>query len=85
MIGELPLLVDADQELNTSVLGGLHTSFFLVFQEVEGYVPEPVPDQFQRVLDKAEKMANSLASCDQDYHAAAAKIYLGIAELLSWL
>ena len=62
-----------------NIMGGLHTSFFLVFQEVEAYAPEP--DQFQRVLDKAEQMADTLVG--QNFQAAAAKIYLGIADILS--
>lgn len=71
-----------------TIQGGLHTSFFLVFQEVEAYEPEPpvppTPDQFQRVLDKAEECADWLTH-NQNEKAAGAKVYLGIAELLSWL
>lgn len=70
-----------------NIMGGLHTSFFLVFQEVEGYTPVPPPpptqEQFQRVLDEAERMANQLQG--QNLQAAAGKIYLGIAEILSWM
>lgn len=71
-----------------NIQGGLHTSFFLVFQEVEAYEPEPpVPptrEQFQRVLDKAEECADWLTH-NQNEKAAGAKIYLGIAERLTWL
>ena len=65
-------------------MGGLHTSFFLVFQEVEGYEPEPEPlgpGQFQRVLDKAEAAADWLAD-NQNEKAAAGDVYLGIATIL---
>lgn len=71
----------------SNILSGLHTSFFMVFQEVEGYEPEPpVPEQFQRVLDKAEEIADTLGLdvAHVEGLAAAGKIYLGIAELLSW-
>jgi len=68
-----------------SVLGGLHTSFFLIFSEVEAYKPElptpPAVEQFQRVLDKAERAADWLEDYQID-NAAAADIYLRIANVL---
>jgi len=86
MTGDIPVIVSASgEDTGASVMGGLHTSFFLVFQEVEGYIPEPEPpiqEQFLRVLDKAEAAADQLVG--QNEQAAAGKIYLGIAELLSW-
>lgn len=67
-------------------LGGLHTSFFLVFQEVEAFEPEPpptpTPEQFQRVLDKAEGAADYLVHMGNE-KGKAADIYLGIANVLS--
>lgn len=77
----------AGDKAAVNVASGLHTSFFLVFQEVEGYEPEPpIPptqEQFQRVLDKAEECADWLTH-NQNEKAAGGKIYLGIADILLW-
>lgn len=67
----------------SNIMGGLHTSFFLVFQEVEAYNgPDPIPEQFLRVLGKAEAAADTLVGQNEKY--AAAKVYLGIADILLW-
>ena len=72
-----------------AALGGVHTSFFLVFQEVEAYddtvdpVDPPLPPsgQKQRVLDKAEQCADDLKDHDQ---VNAGDLYVRIANVLSW-
>jgi len=68
--------------------GGVHTSFFLVFQEVPPYDPDPGPDpepapdpdQLGRVLEKAEHAADELHV--EGYYDQAADTYLAIARLL---
>jgi hypothetical protein len=77
-----------EREIAGAIMGGLHTSFFLVFQETAGQPngngPQPPPGQLQRVLTKAEGVADKLADEGRgDWNLAkAGDLYVDIARVL---